>query len=543
MIPASAILELIGSYTEHRLLRHEIFCEAFQRLRVATFRLLKELADEETGDPDIASQLRRALSEWLTVPVPFSSLDAAVLADLGSSTLAGQCWGADINRDADAARDALRDIHRIESPLQVAVADAIVDAELHELDWRIYCHRAAAEHFLSVASSVGCDPSRVRFIHSLSAYRRTAPFDLLIKVGPFRTRGWGAAPRALIHSPRYLELRQFVWAGSFDEAGFGEDPLLSGWADGETVASASDRATRASDRNPFPVTWAPVTITVGPIGAHPSGGSHSTPDELHDFAQSRQTSTSRRAVLLHLANDMGVLYAANSKVLLLNPRRTHKDAVHRHELADIDPAGLFLIWPEIDDVSVGGHVSDNGSFSLRWKEELRRRAAFHRAGLLRNLRAAGITLRDLDNCLDHWMQPPTSVIHAPQERQHFRMLIEVLEMEAREPPPPDASGRSGWWWQAAWREVARSRGTAIQFGMQEQELIDGELERVLLCILPEMRSLANERESFVIQIPADQSLSGAIAFLRVIAKDDGFCAPDSCLKTIFPIAVVEEWRA
>jgi hypothetical protein len=432
VIPASAILELIGTCAEHRLLRHEIVCAPFQRLRAATFRLVKEIEDDETGDPDVASQLRRALSEWLTVPVPFSSLDAPVLVDLGSSEFVGPRWGADVNREADAASDALREIHRIESPLRLAVADAIVHAELHELDWRIYCHRAAADHFLSVASSVGCDASRVRFLHSLSEYRRAAPFDLLIKVGPFRTRGWGAAPRALIHSPRYRELRQFVWTGSCDEAGFGEDPVLSGWADGNATASGSDRANPARDTSPIPVSWAPVITTVGASDAHASGSSHPPLDELHDFAQSSRTSISRRAVLLHLAKDMGVLYPAHSKVLLLTPGRPQGDAVHRHELTDVDPAGRFLIWPDIDHVSVGAHVSDNGSFSLRWKEELRRRAAFHRAGFLRNLRAAGIGLRDLDKCLDHWMQPPTSVIHAPQQRRHFRMLIEVLEMEARE---------------------------------------------------------------------------------------------------------------
>jgi hypothetical protein len=507
------------------------------------FRLVKELEDDETGDPDIASQLRLALSEWLTVPVPFSSLDAPVLADLGSSTLAGLRWGADVKRYADAARDALRDIHRIESPLRVAVADAIVDAELHERDWRIYCHRAAAEHFLAVAGSVGCDASRVRFIHSLSEYRKAAPFDLLVKVGPFRSRGWGAAPRALIHSPRYRELRQLVWTGSCDEAGFGEDPLLSVWADGDDIALASDSTNTAGAKNPIPVSWAPVTTSVGEIGAHLSGGSHPLPDELHEFAQLSRTSISRRAVLLHLARDMGVLYPAHSKILLLAPGRPHTSAVHRHELADIDPAGCFLIWPDIDDVSVGAHVSDNGSFSLRWKEELRRQEAFHRAGLLRKLRAAGITLQDLDKCLDHWMQPPTSVIHAPQQRRHFRILIEVLEMESRETPTRGARSSPGWWWHAAWREVARSRGTAIQFGMQEQELIDGELERVLLSILPEMCNLANDEEAFEIQIPAGPSLSGTVACFRVVAKEEGFFAPDSCLKILQPIASVEEWRA
>ncbi len=543
MIPASVILELIGSCAEHRLHRHEVFCEAFQRLRAATFRLVKEMDDEETGHPEVASQLRRALSGWLTVPAPFSSLDVPVLADFGSSSLGGLRWGADVSRYADEARDALQNIHEMESPLRVAVADAIVEAELYELDWRIYCHRAAAEHFLSMASSVGCDPSCVRFIHSLSEYRKSAPFDQLIKVGPFRSRGWGAAPRALIHSPRYRDLRQFVWTGSFDEPGFGEDPVLSVWADGNATVSLSDGAAPVADSSPIPVSWAPVTTTVGAIGAHALGGSHHVTDELHEFAQSRQTSITRRAILLHLAKDMYVLYPAHSKVLLLSPDRPHADAVRRHDLADVDPVGCFLIWPHIDDVSVGAHVSENGSFSLRWKEELRRRAAVHRAGLLRNLRAEGITLQDLDKRIDHWMQPPTSVIHAPQQRRHFRMLIEVLEMEKSEAPPPGARRSSGWWWQAAWREVARSRGTAIQFGMQEQELVDSELERVLLGILPEMCSLPDDGESFKIEIPTAQSLSGTVAFLRIIAKEDGFCAPDSCLKTLLPIAAVEEWRA
>jgi hypothetical protein len=79
--------------------------------------------------------------------------------------------------------------------------------------------------------------------------------------------------------------------------------------------------------------------------------------------------------------------------------------------------------------------------------------------------------------------------------------------------------------------------------MQEQELIDGELERALLSILPEMCSRASDGEAFEIEIPAGQSLTGTVAFMRVIATEDGFCAPDSFLKTLLPIAAVEEWRA
>lgn len=543
MVPASEVFDLLAQCGEHRFAKYEVTCAPFHRLRAAMFRLVLGLTDDEAGDPDLAAQLRRALSEWLTVPIPFAGMQASGLAELGGSELVSLRWGADINKHADAAREALEQLRTMESPLRTALADAIVDAVIYEKDWRVYCHRAAAPHFLSLAEQVGCGASDVHFLHSLRDYRNARPFDLLIRVGPFRARGWGAAPGALVHSPRFRELQQYVWVGSANEAGFGDDPLLAAWSDAEPPATADEPGPLPARAAVVPVRWQSSRTQHGgspPIHATPADPPE---DELDVFSRLHREPSTRRAVLLHVDDGFGILYPLRAEVLLLDPAVPGAGAVSRHVLGDVDPTGRFLLWPELGEINLGAHVTGDGSFSVRWKAELRRRAGHHRAGLIRNLQAAGITLRNLDACVDHWVQPPSSVIHSPQQRRHFRILIDVLEMEAREEPPAGIKPTAGWWWRAAWREIAASRGVAIQVGMQEQEIIGEELDRILFSILPDVRGRALDGGTFRITIPTGHSLTGSISFLPVRATEEGFCAPESCLKILSSTSAAEEWRA
>ena len=500
------------------------------------FRLVSEIQDEETGDPDLANQLRRSLSEWLTVPLPFASMEASSLSELGPFETLERRWGADVATCVEQAQNALLAMHGMASPLRAAIADAIVDAEIYEMDWRIYCNRAAVPHFLSLSEEVGCESSRVRFVHSLSDYRKSRPFDLLIQVGPLRSRGWSAVPAALINSPRYRQLRQFVWVGSSDEAGFGEDPLLAAWADSNSGAPMAESVNSEFGPASLSISWVSTTSGAETVPAGTPESPLSIVDELHSFAESRGTSSSCRAVMLHLQDGSGILYRAHSPVHLL----VGGDVVRQPVLAEDDPTDWFLLLPDLDPVNLGTHASKDGNFSLRWKEELRRRMQFDRRELLHDLRAGGIKLRDLEVRLDNWMQPPTKVIHAPKQRRHFKILIDILEMEAREATPLMSPG---WWCQGAWNEIARSRGIAIQSGIQKQEIIDEELNGVVARMLSEICLRTAQREAFTIDIPSDQSLSGSISFLPIVAIEDGFCAPDSCLKTRSPISALEEWRA
>lgn len=546
-VTATQILGFLERNRVLRVTRHEIACHALASLRRGMFALIVGLRDEETGDTDLSDIFRRSLSEWLTVPLPFTNFHAAALDELGPSELVGIRWGADMRQSYDAARRSLDTLRGMTSPLRTQLGYLIRAATNENLQWRIYCHRSTTQYFASCATESGCQVSDATFIHSLREYRDAEPFDLLIKVGPLRSRGWGSFPGACLNAPRYRELVQVVWAGTGDEQGFGDDPLVTPWLGAFNFDEHEvGHTARSGARAEFATTPWTRTVVAHADQAPPDSGLlpvEPAADELHSFARMGRIHNPRRAMLLHIGDGLGVLYPSHAEVLLVTPGASIQDSIGRYALTEVGPRGRFLVWPDIGDVNLGVHLTAPGSFSARWKAELKKQFDWHPEGLLRELRGAGITLRNLRGCVEHWLQEATTVIHAPQQRRHFEILIDVLEMEKLERASGDKPTSVSPWWRAAWQEIAVSRGLAIQVGMQEQEIIGEEIDRVVLAVLPEVRNCAREGKAFRIAIPSGHSLDGSISFLPIREVESGFCVPESSLKTMIKLSDAEEWRA
>ena len=553
-VAASRVFEHLEHHRILRIARHEVASHPFTRLRRAMYGLAVGLNDEDSGDVELSDRLRQCLSEWLTVPVPFASLRATALDELGDPGFVEIRWGDDMRRYLDAARQSLSVLQRMESPLRAQLSCEIRDASRGRLPCRVYCHRSATEHFISCAAEAGCTLGPNDFIHSLRDYRNAEPFGALIKVGPLRARGWGSVPSACVNAPRYSELVQVVWTGMDDEPGFGDDPLVTPW----TGASASGESTRDQNgsgpgrgtgtiTDTAPSAWSRTVIVHEDRSkfddAKQPASDESSPDELEIFARMDRPQSPRRVLLLHIGGNLGLLYPPHAEVLLSAPGASTPDAISRSTLAEVDPCGRFLVRADVGDVNLGAHLTDHGWYSTRWKAELKRQFDWHEEGLLRRLRAAGITLRNLRECVVHWIQRASTVIHAPQRRRHFELLIDVLEMETREPQPTGGRKTAGPWWRAAWHEVAASRGLAIQFGLQEQEIIGEEVDRIVLTILPEVQQQVETGEPFRVAIPPGHSLQGSISFLPIREVEEGFCVPDSALKSLIHISEAEKWRA
>src|SRR6185312_11746857 len=125
---AATATQILGFLERNRVLRitrHEIACHALASLRREMFALIIGLRDEETGNTEIADLLRRSLSEWLTVPLPFVSFHATALNELGSSELVENRWGADIRQSYDAARRSLDTLRGMTSPLRAQLRNSI----------------------------------------------------------------------------------------------------------------------------------------------------------------------------------------------------------------------------------------------------------------------------------------------------------------------------------------------------------------------------------------------------------------------------------
>jgi hypothetical protein len=97
-------------------------------------------------------------------------------------------------------------------------------------------------------------------------------------------------------------------------------------------------------------------------------------------------------------------------------------------------------------------------------------------------------------------------------------------------------------WELAWNEVRRSRGEAIQAGFLEQEIVSEQLLKVLRGLLPQIRENASANEGFSLNLPSGNEIKGGFLFFKVCGIEEGFRAPETELKVIRELNVIDQWR-
>lgn len=227
-VSASQLFDFLQRTEVWNIDRHEIASPAFGTLRRSLRQIILRFRNSDDHSAlDVLEGLRPLLSEWLTAPVPFDQSVLDTIRDLFGQPAAVQArWGADIRTAYEAALRAGDDLILIENPMRDRLRTVIQELSSQRRVFKIYCHRQARPHFNSLLlPSCGTTVPKLTFLHSLVEYREAEPFDVLIKVGPLRARGWGSAPDAIVTAPRFGTLAQLVWSGSIDDSEFGYDPV------------------------------------------------------------------------------------------------------------------------------------------------------------------------------------------------------------------------------------------------------------------------------------------------------------------------------
>ncbi len=480
-----------------------------------------------------ADTLRTLLSEWLTVPISFDGALLESVSALGDPRAVEMKWGGDIRTAYDLAYRAASEIQREENPARIQIREIVRRLRNDGQQWRIYCHTRARAYFESIFPD---EPLPLdSFLHSVRDYREAEPFDVLIKVGPLRSRGWGSAPDALLSAPRFGSLAQVVWSGCADEDDFGYDPV--GASLSNEAGSTSTKA-RTQVGMSAAVSWQRNVIQVGNTPADVPTSVDS--DELAFFGQLNRGSEIRHATLVQIDEENGILYPPHSQVATFDPGPTAEDPIGYRVPGETLTDGMFVMVPILGEADLGGLHSGDGHYSRIWKERLREKRKYAPNDLVRRLREGGIQLRNLAQRVQQWCRPASSVIHAPQTRHHFEILIKVLGVDHDETSTSRLLRRP--WWEYAWNEIARSRGEAIQTGMQEHEIVYEELFGILNEILPVVQSSGANREFFQLEIPANKPLQGVIRFYKVRSTEEGFLVPDTMLKVICDLDTIEQWR-
>ena len=530
MVPTpTEVFEFIAAHDGCNLARHEVHSAAFAELRLHLRQLVDALREvDDAVGAAMLQRLRATISELLTVPLPF---DAALAARLGFSDVRHlDRWGKDAAYYFEAVRDVAALLPSFDNPLRANLTSTFECLREQGASFRILCHRQAVPHFLSIAAH---DPSLLTahgdFLHSTADYRDSALFDVLVKVGPLRSQGWGRVPDALLTAPRFRRLEQFVWVGCPDEEGFGFDPV----APARVAVATADSDTPTTQR----FDWQTLVTRSGDDVA---AGGAAIEDDLAFVQRIPKLSGLRKAVLVELSSGQAVLYPPHAKVLSFDPTDVGSEPIQYRVPGEALVEGHFLAWPEIEEPDFGEVNAAHGQYSRVWKQKLRAERRRDQASLLKKLTAAGIDLSSLHSCVAHWCKDPTTVITAPQQRQHFRMLIEVLGEDFRAVPISARHRRRPW--EYAWHEVAMSRVKAIQAGMQEHELVDEELVKVLRDRLPDLASAARALDTFRLELSDGGSLSGAVTFFRVLGLDSGFLAPDTAFRRLMTGSEANAWR-
>lgn len=535
-VAASRILDFLEECETFTVERHVVASSLFGTLRQSVRQIVVRLRDSD-GDLalEISDRLRSLLSEWLTVPVPFNQSMVESLRELfGEPDIVRARWGADISLLYESALGAAESLAYVENPVGEKLREVISELKSQGRRFRIYCHRSAKSHFESELLPAG-DPPRSddTFLHSVRDYRETEPFDVLIKVGPLRSRGWGSAPDALITAPRFSILVLIVWSGCHDEPGFGYDPTSSA----NTAADAGPVANVVTATKSLP--WVERSNRTGEDPVSPSSYIADA-DELQIFREIHRREQTRRAKLIQVGPEHGILFPPSAPVLSYNPDGWGREPIGSRILGETLMEGMFVLIPVLDDVDLGRVQAEHGYYSRIWKKKLLEELGTDEDGLIQRLHNAGLNLVHLAGGIRHWCKPPGTVIHAPQQIRHFRILLRVLGLENEMiSGQPEAGAK---WWERAWNEIRRSRGEAIQAGVIGHEIVEEQLTATLRTVLRDIREKGLANEAFSYDLPDSSGMNGSVLFFPVCGIEEGFNVPENQLRIVHELEVIDQWR-
>lgn len=526
VVTATQIFDFLDRHSTCSIERYEMSSADFSILRRSLRSIVENLRESDDLEArSISDTLRMLLSEWLTVPVPFDGAILAAVQALGDPDAFEARWGHDIRVSYDAAQRAAQDLSQNENPVRVKLLALIRELRAAGRTFKIYCHKRAAPHFESLLVQ-STDPllEKAVFFHSVKDYRAAEPFDVMIKVGPLRARGWGSAPDAILTAPRFTTLIQVVWSGCADEPSFGYDPVsLAGPAAGPDYGSRGNG-----------VSWkSRVTLSGSPGGVFDD-------DEFRIFRELNVDRDKRRATLVQIDEEHGILYPPHSMVLSFDPALGAQEPLGLRLPGETLVEGMFVIRQNLHDMSLGEVPVEHGHYSRIWKARLAEEYQKDAKGLVMRLYAAGLDLKYLHVAVANWCKPPTTVIRAPQQKRHFEILMRVLGVDFDTSAEP--RHRRASWWQYAWNEIARTRGEAIQAGVHEHENIEEQLLVIMKRLLPDIRHKAATEEQFSVAVPVEEELQGNVMFDKVCLIEEGFFVPANEIKVVCELNRIEQWR-
>ena len=537
----TTVLDFLAEKECFQIDYREVVSSGFGMLRRYLRGILNALSEDGNEyDMEPVLKLRQKLLEWLTVPVAFDDRLTESLYLLGQPEYVERHWGCDVGREYGFALEIAGLLKKCGNPLRSLISDEINELFRRGMNFRIHAHERSREHFRSISSDL-CDS---HFVYNHHDYDNSQPFDVLIKVGPLRSAGWGKCPDALLTSPRFSTLTQFVWAGLPDEQGFGLDPV--------TGQSVVDVLAGRQSMSPMGLVgelkWAVTsrrTADICPVETNVDGIDDEGDAKVDDFSLMAAIRTrylgpneEHSAVLLSFFTGYGVLLPARGKIMVYDPDGCGGNKILEWRAPfDRRNEGCFYVHPDIGDADFGALHVDKNAYSKIWKRCLSDVPSWHFEDLCSDLVREGIKLQNIQYRIREWANPPETVIFAPQRWEHFRVLISVLSHYCKENILQGDDFAS-----EAWKEIQRSRGNAIAEG-REEHTVQREMEFSLLKELLSGNMLIDSSlNEAKMTIPNDGDLQGSYRFFRVDDIKKGLLVPMSLMRKIKLIKEFDVWQ-
>lgn len=426
-----------------------------------------------------------------------------------------------------AARAAGRHLKESGNPLRKRCATLIRGAAENGQDFKIYCHRTERPLYESLVPDFAWSESQ--FIHTRSEYAATELHEVLFKVGPLRATGRGAIPDAVFSAPRSRRLEVIHWAVSRHDAQFGM-----------TVAgerqSASGPAQPPRPPEPRPNSKAP---TIDLMDVRPS----SPPGDVD-----------QTCLCVILDELLGYLVPAQGSVFQVEVQKSAhlngtdlalvKDWCPEIVFAPLDEEllgreRLWLAHPSVELRDAKKSLAKAGASTRQWKDALCKAYQDNAPRLIQKLRDAGIQLIQLEAAAKHWMKEPTTVIHSPQQKDHFALMLRVLGIV----PAELALGRiySTKEFQEGWKEISLSRGKAIEAGVRTTAEEVEEINRILSAQRDTLLAKMSGDAPWCLEMPENAAATGQCEFYPIRGIEKGFLAPESVQRNVMPYRVCEKW--
>ena len=537
-LPASKVFNFLETNNLQKFDRYLVYSEKFDILR----RSLRKMISEFQNSPDNqinnkSDHLRILISKCLCSPIIFDqNISDELEVAFDSPDLVAEFYGEDIAELYKLSLNAFSALQKDENPLRVELVKQIQKIISSGRNFKIFCKKRHRDLFESLDLNSGDFYLKdEHFLHSLPQYRESRIFEDLIKIGPFRSHGWSAAPDSILTAPKFRRLIQILWHNCDDEQGFGYDPV--------TVFQNSNKEQKTKSN------WGGIE-SIGPINWEKKCFTPTEIPEINlnddflknefEFYEDKKNSVEKvPCILLHILSDRGIFMKINSENLVFN---RNKEDIYYDVLEESNPEELYLIMPdlEMDKVDFGILKAKKDHYSKIWKKRLELEISNDQENLVKRLKNSGVELIHLAQQLQLWCKAASSVIHAPHSMRHFKILLHVLGFGEKDKVVTKKGIES--FFRLASLEIRHSRGDAIQTGLEKQGIIDEELLKILLESLTEIGNHSTDRKLFRHQLDPDTGISGHLDFFKINSIESGFKVPESNINITMNIDNCDQWQ-